>query len=179
MYLHVREIVSFLQSFHLELNTFTLNSTLLSDTLILFYQHILEFDINYLLKMLCCSAYKCGHARERDNYMPLLAVEWLNRPLCRWHIIFTGEHSVILALWYWMTFDMILCFNSCFIFCFAFPFSVYYEFTGLLATESHKNNTYLLLACNVFKSEITQRYVYISWPFKAQYRFISSFRRER
>jgi len=36
MYLHAREIVSFLQSIHVhfELNTFTINSALLSDTLI-------------------------------------------------------------------------------------------------------------------------------------------------
>jgi len=54
--LHAREIVSFVQSIHMELYTLTLNSALLSDTLIALYQHILEFDINYLLKLLCCSA---------------------------------------------------------------------------------------------------------------------------
>ena len=32
MYLYARKIVSFLQSIHLELNTLTLNSALLSDT---------------------------------------------------------------------------------------------------------------------------------------------------
>ena len=58
----------FLQSIHLELNTITLNSALLSDTLISFYQHILEFDINYLLKLLGCSACQCGHAKERWLY---------------------------------------------------------------------------------------------------------------
>jgi len=36
MYLHAGESVSFLQGFHLELNTLALNSSLLSDTLILF-----------------------------------------------------------------------------------------------------------------------------------------------
>ena len=54
--LHAREIVSFVQSNHMELYTLTLNSALLNDTLISLYQHILEFDINYLLKLLCCSA---------------------------------------------------------------------------------------------------------------------------
>jgi len=56
MYRQARESVSFLQSIHLELNTLKLNSALLSDTLIPFYQHILDFDINYLLRLLCCSA---------------------------------------------------------------------------------------------------------------------------
>ena len=56
MYLRARESVSFPQSIHLELNTLTLNSALLIDTLMSFYQHILEFDINYLLKLICCSA---------------------------------------------------------------------------------------------------------------------------
>ena len=65
MYLQVRESVSFRQSIHLELNTLTLNSALLSDTLISYNQPILEFDINYLLKMLSCSAFQCGHAKER------------------------------------------------------------------------------------------------------------------
>ena len=52
MYRYAREIVSFLQSIQLDLNTLTLNSVPLSDTLISFYQHMLEFDINYLLKLL-------------------------------------------------------------------------------------------------------------------------------
>ena len=68
MYLQVRESVSFRQSIHLELNTLTLNSALLSDTLISYNQPILEFDINYLLKMLSCSAFQCGHAKERWVY---------------------------------------------------------------------------------------------------------------
>jgi len=59
MYLHAREIVFFLQSIYLELNTLTLNSALLSDTLISLDQYILELIINYLLKLLCCSACLC------------------------------------------------------------------------------------------------------------------------
>ena len=68
MYRHAREIVSFLQSIHLEFNTLCLNSALLSDTLIPFYQPFLEFDINSLLKLLSCSACQCGHDKERWLY---------------------------------------------------------------------------------------------------------------
>ena len=41
VYLRGQEIVSFPQSIHSELNTLTINSALLSDNLISFYQHIL------------------------------------------------------------------------------------------------------------------------------------------
>ena len=67
MYRDAREI-TFLSSSHLELNTFTINSVLLSDTLILFYKYTLEFDINYLLKLLSGSACQCGPGKERWLY---------------------------------------------------------------------------------------------------------------
>ena len=70
MYRHAREIVSFLQRFHPEFNTFTINSVLLSDTLIPFYQPILEVDINCLLKLLCCSACNVDMV-QRDGGMLL------------------------------------------------------------------------------------------------------------
>ena len=81
MYLCARESVSFPQSIHLELNTLTLNSALLIDTLISFYQHILVFDMNHLLKVLCCSACNVDMLKRNDCMLlkrggcVLLAVE--------------------------------------------------------------------------------------------------------
>jgi len=124
--------------------TLTLISAFLSDTLvILFYQHILEFDINYLLKLLCCSVCQCGHAKERWVYAakvrwsfaacswatqmpPLQVTHYLNR------LTFSHARPLILSyVWYDLMFHLLLHLLFC------LPCFVCYKGVGLLTTYIH------------------------------------------